>query len=136
MTVDGKKDGDVRPWFGGYLPFVYKGKATESGVQYHEIKVNQRIPKLVEGCGTYGDPYAVKDATEMNAIANYINNQTALDGWEVTIAANQSALCTRRGDNKTDNEVTYVYKQAKDTGRSGKRRPATPLILRPRFPMR
>lgn len=117
VTVDGKKDGDVRPWFGGYLPYVYKGKATESGVQYHEIKVNQRIPKLVEGCGTYGDPYAVKDATEMNAIANYINNQTALDGWEVTIAANQSALCTRRGDNKTDNEVTYVYKQAKDTGK-------------------
>lgn len=74
VTVDGKKDGDVRPWFGGYLPYVYKGKATESGVQYHEIKVNQRIPKLVEGCGTYGDPYAVKDATEMNAIANYINN--------------------------------------------------------------
>lgn len=117
VTVDGKKDGDVRPWFGGYLPYVYKGKATESGVQYHEIKVNQRIPKLVEGCGTYGDPYAVKDATEMNAIANYINNQTALDGWEVTIVANQSALCTRRGDNKTDNEVTYVYKQAKDTGK-------------------
>ena len=116
-TVDGKKDGDVRPWFGGYLPYVYKGKATESGVQYHEIKVNQRIPKLVEGCGTYGDPYAVKDATEMNAIANYINNQTALDGWEVTIAVNQSTLCTRRSDNKTDNEVTYVYKQAKDTGK-------------------
>lgn len=117
VTVDGKKDDDVRPWFGGYLPYVYRGKATESGVQYHEIKVNQRIPKLVEGCGTYGDPYAVKDATEMNAIANYINNQTALDGWEVTIAANQSALCTRRSDNKTDNEVTYVYKQAKDTGK-------------------
>lgn len=117
VTVDGKKDGDVRPWFGGHLPYVYKGKATESGVQYHEIKVNQRIPKLVEGCGTYGDPYAVKDATEMNAIANYINNQTALDGWEVTIAVNQSTLCTRRSDNKTDNEVTYVYKQAKDTGK-------------------
>ena len=117
VTVDGKKDGDVRPWFGGYLPYVYKGKATESGVQYHEIKVNQRIPKLVEGCGTYGDPYAVKDATEMNAIANYINNQTALDGWEVTIAVNQSTLCTRRSDNKADNEVTYVYKQAKDTGK-------------------
>lgn len=122
VTVDGKKDGDVRPWFGGYLPYVYKGKATESGVQYHEIKVNQRIPKLVEGCGTYGDPYAVKDATEMNAIANYINNQTALDGWEVTIAVNQSTLCTRRSDNKTDNEVTYVYKQAKDTGKKWEKR--------------
>lgn len=115
VTVDGKKDGDVRPWFGDYLPYVYKGKATEDGVQYHEMKVNQRIPKLVEGCGTYGDPYAVKDAAEMNAIANYINNGVALDGWEVTIVADQSTLCTRRHDKLTNNEVTYVYKQAKDT---------------------
>lgn len=115
VTVDGKKDGDVRPWFGGYLPYVYKGKATENDVQYHEIKVNQRIPKLVEGCGTYGDPYSVTDAAEMNAIANYINNGVALDGWEVTIVADQSALCTRRHDKLTNNEVTYVYKQAKDT---------------------
>lgn len=116
VTVDGKKDGDVRPWFGGYLPYVYKGKATESGVQYHEIKVNQRIPKLVEGCGTYGDPYAVKDATEMYTIANYINNSVALDGWEVTIVADQSRLCERLNKTKTDsartdNEVVYVYKQ-------------------------
>lgn len=117
VTVDKKPADADNPRFGDYLPYVYKGKATEDSVQYHEIKVNQRIPNLMTGCGTYGDPYAVKDATEMNAIANYINNGTALDGWEVTIAANQSALCTRRGDNKTDNEVTYVYKQAKDTGK-------------------
>lgn len=116
VTVDGKKDGDVRPWFGDYLPYVYKGKATEDGVQYHEIKVNQRIPKLVMGCGTYSDPYSVTNAAEMNAIANYINNMTALDGWEVTIVADQGRLCTRRSsDHSTDNEVTYVYKQANGT---------------------
>ena len=116
VTVDGKKDGDVRPWFGDYLPYVYKGKAAEDGVQYHEIRVNQRIPKLVMGCGTYGDPYSVTNAAEMNAIANYINNMTALDGWEVTIVADQGRLCTRRSsDHSTDNEVTYVYKQANGT---------------------
>lgn len=117
VTVD-KKPADARnPRFGDYLPYVYKGKATEDGVQYHEIKVNQRIPNLMTGCGTYGDPYAVTDATEMNAIANYINNSVALDGWEVTIAADQSRLCERRSKTKidsarTDNEVVYVYKQA------------------------
>ena len=118
VTLGDNKTADAKnPQFGDYLPYVYKGKANEPGVQYHEIRVNQRIPKLVTGCGTYGDPYTVKDAAEMNAIANYINNQTALDGWEVTIAANQSTLCTRRSDNKTDNEVTYVYKQANGTGK-------------------
>lgn len=117
VTVDKKPADAKNPRFGDYLPYVYKGKATEDGVQYHEIKVNQRIPNLMTGCGTYGDPYAVTDATEMNAIANYINNSVALDGWEVTIAADQSRLCERRSKTKidsarTDNEVVYVYKQA------------------------
>ncbi len=115
VTVDKKPANAKNPRFGDYLPYVYKGEATENGVQYHEIRVNQRIPKLVKGCGTYGDPYSVTDAAEMNAIANYINNMTALDGWEVTIVADQSRLCTRRSDNTTDNEVTYVYKQANGT---------------------
>lgn len=117
VTVDKKPADAKNPRFGDYLPYVYKGKATEDGVQYHEIKVNQRIPNLMTGCGTYGDPYAVTDATEMNAIANYINNSVALDGWEVTIAADQSRLCERRNKTKidsarTDNEVVYVYMQA------------------------
>lgn len=113
VTVDKKPADAKNPRFGDYLPYVYKGKATEDGVQYHEIKVNQRIPNLMTGCGTYGDPYTVKDATEMNAIANYINNGTALDGWEVTIAADQTILCERRSDKtKTNNEVVYVYKQS------------------------
>ena len=113
VTVDKKPADAKNPRFGDYRPYVYKGKATEDGVQYHEIKVNQRIPNLMTGCGTYGDPYAVKDATEMNTIANYINNGTALDGWEVTIAADQTILCERRSDKtKTNNEVVYVYKQS------------------------
>lgn len=118
VTVDNKPANAENPRFGDYLPYVYKGKATKDGVQYHEIKVNQRIPNLMTGCGTYGDPYTVKDATEMNAIANYINNGTALDGWEVTIAADQTKLCERRGDEtKTDNEVVYVYKKSNEDGK-------------------
>lgn len=123
LVKAGDKTANVdAPVFGDYLPYVYKGKATESNVQYHEIKVNQRIPKLITGCGTYGDPYTVKDETEMNAIANYINNSVALDGWEVTIAADQSALCTRRSDQSTNNEVTYVYKQANGTDKKWERK--------------
>lgn len=116
VKVKGESTDAERPWFSDYLPYVYKGKATEDGVQYHEIKVNQRISNLMTGCGTYGDPYTVKDATEMYTIANYINNSVALDGWEVAIAADQSRLCERRNKTKTDsartdNEVVYVYKQ-------------------------
>ena len=112
VTVDGKKANADTPQFGGYLPYVYKGKANESKVQYHEIKVNQRVPKLTTGCGTYGDPYAITKASELNAVADYVNTRSAVDGWEVTITANQSQLCQRRNGGTTDNEITYVYKQA------------------------
>lgn len=114
VKVKGASTDAERPWFSDYLPYVAKGKATESGVQYHEIKVNQRIPNFVTGCGTYGDPYAITSALEFNTAANYINNGTALDGWEVTIAKDQSTLCQRRNDGNRGNEVTYVYKQTND----------------------
>jgi len=114
VKVKGESTDAERPWFSDYLPYVAKGKATESGVQYHEIKVNQRIPNFVTGCGTYGDPYVITSALEFNTAANYINNGTALDGWEVTIAKDQSTLCQRRNDGNRGNEVTYVYKQTND----------------------
>ena len=112
VSVDVKTAGSNQ--FSNYLPYVAKGKATANGVQYHEIKVNQRIPNFTTGCGTYGDPYKITSASELNAAANYINNGTALEGWEVTIAREQSTLCQRRNDGSVDNEVTYVYKQTND----------------------
>lgn len=116
VTVGNTRADANNPQFDGYLPYVYKGKANESSVQYHEIRVNQRVPKLTTGCGTYGDPYAITKASELNVIAEYINTQNATDGWEVTIARNQETLCQRRSSSAdTDNEVTYVYNQAKKT---------------------
>ena len=116
VTVDNKEANAGTPQFGGYLPYVKKGNVNENKVQYHEIKVNQRVPKLTTGCGTYGDPYAITKASELNTVAEYINTQNAIDGWEVTIAANQEELCQRRSSSEnTENEVTYIYKQANKT---------------------
>ena len=110
-TVTANKD---IPQFGGYLPYVKTGQTAVSDkkFQYHEIKVNQRVPNLTTGCGTYGDPYAISKASELNTVANYINLQMPADGWEVTIARDQTELCQRRASSTADsNEVTYVYKQ-------------------------
>ena len=116
VTVDNKEANADTPQFGGYLPYVKKGNVNENKVQYHEIKVNQRVPKLTTGCGTYGDPYTITKATELNTVAEYINTQNPSDGWEVTIAADQETLCQRRSSSKdASNGVTYVYKQASKT---------------------
>lgn len=114
-TVTANKD---TPQFGGYLPYVKTGQTAvaDKKIQYHEIKVNQRVPNLATGCGTYGDPYAITKATELNTVAEYINTQNPSDGWEVTIAANQKTLCQRRSSSEgASNEVTYVYNLEKKT---------------------
>lgn len=103
------------PRFGGYLPYVKTGRMDKNNVKYHEIQVNQRVPKLTTGCGTYGDPYAITKASELVAVANYVNLNKAVDGWEVTIDAKptETELCQRRnGGSTADSEITYVYKQA------------------------
>ena len=117
VTVDDKQANRDTPQFGDYLPYVKRGRADDeiNNVQYHEIKVNQRVPKLTVGCGTYGDPYAITKTSELNTVAEYINTQNARDGWEVTIAKNQEQLCQRRNGGSTDNEITYVYKQTNKT---------------------
>lgn len=114
VTVDDKQANRDTPQFGDYLPYVKRGRADDEtkNVQYHEIKVNQRVPKLTVGCGTYGDPYAITKASELNTVAEYINTQNARDGWEVTIAKDQEQLCQRRNGGSTNSEITYVYKQS------------------------
>ena len=120
LVTDGSVTANIdNPQFGKYLPYVKTGQTTDSvnKVQYYEIKVNQRVPKLTTGCGTYGDPYAITKASELNTVAEYINTQNARDGWEVTIAEDQERLCQRRNGGNTDNEITYVYKQANATNK-------------------
>lgn len=115
VDYEGRTANENDPKFKDYLPYVYKsadGDAASSHKSFHEIKVNQRIPSLVTGCGTYGDPYAIRNANELYAVSNFIRsgNAAAMDGWEVTIAKEQETLCTRRSDSgNSDNEVTYIY---------------------------
>ncbi len=61
----------------GYLPYVAAG---ESGTN-HEIDVNLKIYHLLEGCGTYGHPYSIKEAGEIQTVADYLGTGLAKKGW-------------------------------------------------------
>lgn len=51
----------------------------------YELDINQKTTGLLEGCGTYGDPYIIKDSSQMISLANYINDDTRSNtiGFEV-----------------------------------------------------
>lgn len=74
--------------FTEYKPYVAKSYDTTQN--YDEIDVNLERPYLIEGCGTYSDPY-ILDASTLAEVARVISTDTPTNGWEVNYNANASA---------------------------------------------
>lgn len=74
--------------FSKYKPYVAKSYDTTK--YYDEIDVNLERPYLIEGCGTYSDPY-ILDASTLAEVARVISTDTPTNGWKVNYNANASA---------------------------------------------
>lgn len=97
-TGDNQTDPDFSTW----LPYV--SVSYDENNHSHEIKVNQRVFDITEGCGTYGDPYVIKDAGEMEIISEYMRTNLPRTDWKITITNNQNTYCT---NHSTD--ITFRY---------------------------
>ena len=117
ITAKGGDGGNGGVFPNHYLPYVYVSYDTTNNT--HEIEVNHSFSDIVEGCGTYYDPYVVDDFSKLKTIARLIRNGKTGDNQSVTIAKDQKKACNRIPDKKSDNEVTYKYNKGKwinDTG--------------------
>lgn len=94
--------GDNKTDFSTWLPYVYV--SYDKNNHSHEIKVNQRVFDITEGCGTYGDPYVIKNAGEMEIISEYMRTKLPRTDWKITITNNQNTYCT---NHSTD--ITFRY---------------------------
>ena len=96
------KTGDDQKDFSTWLPYV--SVSYNKNNHSHEIKVNQRVFDITEGCGTYGDPYVIKDAGEMEIISEYMRTNLPRTDWKITITNNQNTYCI---GHSTD--ITFRY---------------------------
>lgn len=118
----------------GFLPYV-KNKSKDTTYNISEVKVNFVSTGLVEGCGTYNDPYIISSASLLNKVANYINNENSVldeirlpssenDTWHTSDAtyhkanpATNSAETETRyyADNTDPNNITkWTYKKVRE----------------------
>lgn len=97
-TGDNQTDPDFSTW----LPYV--SVSYDENNHSHEIKVNQRVFDITKGCGTYGDPYVIKDAGEMEIISEYMRTKLPRTDWKITITNDQNTYCT---NHSTD--ITFRY---------------------------
>lgn len=96
------KTGDDQKDFSTWLPYV--SVSYNKNNHSHEIKVNQRVFDITEGCGTYGDPYVIKDAGEMEIISEYMRTNLPRTDWKITITKEQNAYCTNHSK-----DITFRY---------------------------
>lgn len=99
--------------FTNYKPYVAKSAVTgQTDSTYDEIDVNLERPYLIEGCGTYSDPY-ILDASTLAEVARVISTDTPTNGWKVNYNANASADKATVNANsafcKGTNHKTYTY---------------------------
>lgn len=80
-----------------YLRYVYNNGQSENAENLlFEIDVNQQVFDMVEGCGTYGDPYIIRTAGQLIQLRNFIQSGTA-SGWKVKFNVKRKS--------QTDNSV-------------------------------
>lgn len=99
--------------FANYKPYVSKTAVTgQTDKTYDEIDVNLERPYLIEGCGTYSDPY-ILDASTLAEVARVISTAAPTNGWEVNYNANASAdkatVDAGSAFCKGTNHKTYTY---------------------------
>lgn len=61
----------------------YVCKQEDSNESLFELDINQRATGLLEGCGTYGDPYIIKDGEQLISLAAYIKASTTVNDFQV-----------------------------------------------------
>ncbi|MCR5837877.1 MAG: hypothetical protein K6G88_15370 [Lachnospiraceae bacterium] len=61
----------------GFLPYVgnYEDKGDDPTYPVVEIKVNYKAPGIVNGCGTYNDPYIISSASQLELVADVVNGE-------------------------------------------------------------
>lgn len=70
----------------GYRPYVATKEKADGIAYHHELDINLRKPKVIKGCGTYSDPYIIKDALQLKAIAELLNSADGtVDGMQIVL---------------------------------------------------
>ena len=108
MIYDGKSNKN----YTNYIRYVYTAEnATNSR---YELDINQMSVSILEGCGTYSDPYIITDGNQLRAIAKYLNG-TAQNGLGLTfdshildISYDDNTTAHTKG-NGSDKHVMYIY---------------------------
>lgn len=109
LGISSKNSTDTTGFAGGkYLRYVAVKEGSET--HRHEIDINIQKPSLLDGCGTYDDPYIIRSGVQLKTVADFISGDNST-GWEVnlpySVVYSKKTLATH--DSSVVNEGHYKY---------------------------
>ncbi len=113
FTDPDNRGGDPSSVFADFLPYVKtvstkaEIEGTDATKNYYQLQVNLQAAAKLDGCGTYNDPYQLKNAADVAKLSRWIRGGFKADE-EVNIPAGGTGAtwCT---DKTTPDHVTYKY---------------------------
>lgn len=102
------KDGTTTDFnISAYLPYVCQTKVTDSNRadSFHELEINIVKPDLDEGCGTYDDPYIIRQPAQLQLVAQYIARDAAQSGWKINMVTDREKIKSK----SDENHKIYTY---------------------------
>ena len=103
---------------GSYLRYVAVKEADGSKQFCHEIDINIQKVSLLDGCGTYDDPYIIKSGVQLETVADFIASGNST-GWEVnlpySVVYSKKTLATHDLSVVKDDQVIGHYKYVSGT---------------------
>ena len=105
-------DGKSNKNYTNYIRYVYTQENSQNS--RYELDINQMSVSILEGCGTYSDPYIITDGNQLRAIAKYLNG-TAQNGLGLTFDSHvlekscDDGSTAHTKDNVSGKHVMYIY---------------------------
>ena len=106
---------------GKYLRYVATAENSDGNAYYHELDINLQSADILEGCGTYDDPFQITSGAQLETVAAFIASGNST-GWKVNLPKNvinkKASLSTHDSTSK-DGHYEYtsgeLWKAAEDT---------------------
>ena len=106
---------------GSYLRYVAIAENSNGNTYYHELDINLQSADILEGCGTYDDPFQITSGAQLETVAAFIASGNST-GWKVNLpqnVINNKASLSAHDATSVDGHYEYtsgeIWKAAEDT---------------------
>lgn len=106
---------------GKYLRYVATAENSDGNAYYHELDINLQSADILEGCGTYDDPFRITSGAQLATVATFIASGNST-GWKVNLpqnVINKKASLSAHDATSVDGHYEYtsgeIWKSAEDT---------------------